>query len=101
MIYDIFTGLAQLYIKGSFACRTTFYFSIEDVKKTIVLDRETCSVNDGNTGENVDCVCKTTGDFFLKVWNEGYTPGLRDFMNGSIKSNSPQLLQAFMASFGK
>lgn len=101
MINDIFAGLSPLYINGVFSRRTSFYFSIDDVKKTIILDAETCSVSNGKTEENVDCVCKTSEQFFLKIWNEGYTPGLRDFMSGTIKSNAPLLLKEFMKSFGK
>ncbi len=71
------------------------------LKKTVVLTPEACRVEDGKTIEEVDCVCKTSSDFFLKIWNEGYRPGMGDFMSGKIKSNNPLTLKDFLAAFGK
>ncbi len=101
MIDEIFSQLPPLYRKGGFPRRTAFYFAIDDIRKTVVLDGESCTVSDGKSDDNADCVCKTTREFFRKVWDEGYTPGLGDFMKGTIKSNAPHLLQQFMTSFGK
>ncbi len=101
MTQDIFAGLAPHYRKGSFPRRTTFYFSIGDERTTVILDGESCTVTEGKPGGEADCVCKTSGEFFRQVWDEGYRPGVRDFMSGAIKSNAPHLLQQFMTSFGK
>jgi len=101
MIHDIFADISSRYRKGGFGRRTTFYFSIGDARKTVVLDADSCTVRDGKADENADCVCKTSVELFLKVWNDGYTPGLKDFMSGAIKSNAPHLLQQFVTSFGK
>jgi putative sterol carrier protein len=101
MIDDIFSRLPPLYRKGGLSRRTTFYFAIDDIRKTVILDGESCSVDDGKTTEQADCVCKTSSRLFLKVWNEGYAPGITDFMSGAIKSNAPHLLQQFLTSFGK
>jgi hypothetical protein len=38
---------------------------------------------------------------FNRIWNEGYRPGIMDFMGGSLKSNARQLLQQFLRAFGK
>lgn len=100
MIDEIFAGLAPAYRKGAVTRRISFYFSIDDAKKSVVLDPDGCTVSDGKT-DNADCVCKTSGEFFLKVWNEGYRPGMRDFLGGAIKSNAPHLLQEFLKGFGK
>jgi putative sterol carrier protein len=101
MLNDIFAALPPLYRNGGVSHRTTFYFSIDDVKKTVILDADSCSVIDGKAGENADCVCKTSEEFFLKVWNDGYKPGMKDFLGGAIKSNAPHLLQEFLKAFGK
>ena len=101
MLNDIFTTLPVLYRKGGISQKTSFYFSIDDVKKTVILDADSCNVIDGKAGENADCVCKTGEEFFLKVWNDGYKPGMKDFLDGSIKSNAPHLLQEFLKAFGK
>lgn len=101
MIETIFSGLEKSYSSGVIDAETSFYFSIDDIKKTVVLTPEACRVEDGKTIEEVDCVCKTSSDFFLKIWNEGYRPGMGDFMSGKIKSNNPLTLKDFLAAFGK
>ncbi|MEI6214171.1 MAG: hypothetical protein WCP10_08705 [Desulfuromonadales bacterium] len=98
---EIFSTLQERYQKGVFTVPTTFYFSIDDMKKTVTLDAEQCLIEDGKTVEDADCVCKTSAEMFDKIWNEGYRPGIMDFMGGAIKSNAPQLLQQLLAAFGK
>lgn len=97
----IFKTLQDNYQKGVFSVPTTFYFSVDDIKKTLTLDSDGCNIKDGKTVEEADCVCKTSGEMFNRIWNEGYRPGIMDFMGGSIKSNAPQLLQQFLSAFGK
>jgi len=101
MLEDIFRTLPESYQKGVFNEPTTFYFSIDDIKKTLTLDAESCLVEDGKTVEDADCVCKTSAVMFNKIWNDGYRPGVMDFMGGAIKSNAPQLLQQLLVAFGK
>ena len=38
---------------------------------------------------------------FLDVWSGNYTPGVKDFMTGAIKSNNPMLLKEFVGAFRK
>ena len=97
----IFGTLAQSYRKGIFSVPTVFYFSIDEVKKTVTLDGAGCSIENGKTVEEADCICKTSAEMFNRIWNEGYRPGVMDFMAGKIKSNAPQLLQQFLQAFGK
>jgi hypothetical protein len=97
----IFKTLQDSYQKGVFNVPTTFYFSVDDIKKTLTLDSGGCRIQDGKSVEEADCVCKTSGEMFNRIWNEGYRPGIMDFMGGSIKSNAPQLLQQFLSAFGK
>jgi hypothetical protein len=98
---DIFRTFQECYQKGVFTVPTTFYFSIDDVKKTVTLAAESCTIEDGKTVEEADCVCKTTAAMFSRIWNDGYRPGIMDFMGGAIKSNAPQLLQQLLVAFGK
>lgn len=98
---DIFTTLQASYQKGVFTVPTTFYFSIDDIKKTVTLDGDGCTIEDGKTVEDADCVCKTSAEMFNRIWNDGYRPGIMDFMGGAIKSNAPQLLQQLLVAFGK
>lgn len=97
----IFNTLQNSYQKGVFNVPTTFYFSIDDIRKTLTLDRDGCHIQDGKTVEDADCVCKTSSEMFNRIWNEGYRPGVMDFMGGAIKSNAPQLLQQLLCAFGK
>ena len=101
MSETIFNTLQDRYQKGVFNVPTTFYFSIDDIKKTVTLDGEGCTVEEGKTIEDADCICKTTAAMFDRIWNDGYRPGIMDFMGGKIKSNAPQLLQQMLAAFGK
>lgn len=98
---EIFSAMREQYQKGVFTLPTTFYFSIDDIKKTVTLGAEGCTVEDGKTVEEADCVCKTSGEMFSRIWNDGYRPGIMDFMGGAIKSNAPQLLQQLLTAFGK
>lgn len=98
---EIFRTLQESYQKGVFNVPTTFYFSVDDMKKTVTLGAESCRIEDGKTVEDADCVCKTSAAMFGRIWNAGYRPGIMDFMGGTIKSNAPQLLQQFLAAFGK
>lgn len=101
MIEAIFSGLEGNYSPADIDAETSYYFSIEDIKKTVVLTPQTCRVEDGKTLETVDCVCKTDSDFFLKIWNDGYRPGMTDFIGGKIKSNDPFKLKDFLSAFGR
>lgn len=101
MLNAIFAELPQRYARGTFSAPTSFYFALDDTRKTVLFDRDSCSVVDGKVRENVDCVCKTSAAFFLRIWQEDYRPGMGDFLKGTIKSNAPQLLQQFLHACGK
>ena len=101
MIEQIFSEIPQNYNPATVSDPFTIYFSIDAVKKTVQLTSTVCQVDDGRVVEDADCVCKTSAEFFLKVWNEGYKPGLKDFLSGAIKSNNPELLKTFLIACGK
>ena len=101
MTEGLFAELPASYRKGIFSTVTTFYFSVDETRKTVTLGPDGCTVAEGKTVEAADCVCKTGADFLAKIWDQGYRPGPMDFMSGKIKSNAPQLLQQFLQAFGK
>jgi hypothetical protein len=101
MVEAIFAGLARSFRPGSMQQTLHYYYSVGEVRKTVILGPEVCRVENGKSVESADCVCKTSPDFFLKIWNEGYTPGMKDFLAGTIKSNNPSALKDFLAAFGK
>ncbi|MDU0460049.1 MAG: hypothetical protein RW306_15090 [Geobacteraceae bacterium] len=98
---EIFKTLQANYKKGIFEETTVFYFSVGDIKKTLTLDSEGCHIRDGKPDTGADCSCSTSVEIFNKIWNEGYRPGIMDFMTGKIKSDAPLMLQQFLLAFGK
>lgn len=101
MVEEIFTELPNHFQAEVFNKPLSFYFSLGDIKKTVQCSNAGCSVADGRAVDSADCVCKTSPEFFMKIWNEGYRPGVKDFMTGTIKSNNPNALQEFLKGFGK
>lgn len=101
MVETIFSSLPDTYLPGVVKEPVSYYFSLDEQKKTVKLSPDGCVVEDGRTVESADCVCKTSGEFFLKIWNDGYRPGMGDFLSGTIKSNNPSALQLFLQAFGK
>lgn len=101
MVEDVFASLDGSFVEGAVAKPITFYFSLGDTKKTVALSPESCEINDGKVVDNADCVCKTSPEFFMKIWDEDYRPGMKDFLSGTIKSNNPNALQDFLRGFGK
>jgi len=101
MVEKIFADLPGIFKPEAVSSAVNYYFSLEDVKKTVKLTPESCLVEDGKTVDNADCVCKTSQEFFQKIWDDGYRPGLKDFMSGTIKSNNPDKLKTFLSAFGK
>jgi hypothetical protein len=46
---DMFRTFQESYQKGVFNVPTTFYFSIDGIRKTLTLDAESCLIEDGKT----------------------------------------------------
>jgi hypothetical protein len=101
MIDELFAAIPGQYVTGIITRPTTYYFSVDDIKKTVRLDSERAIVEDGKTVEDADCVCKTSAEFLAKIWRDDYRPGVMDFMSGKIKSNDPAALETFLRCFGK
>lgn len=101
MINDIFNELPDAFVAGGTSEPVSFYFSLGETKKTVMISPDKCSVSDGKAVDNADCVCKTSPEFFVKIWQDGYRPGMKDFLSGTIKSNNPGSLQTFLKCFGK
>ena len=101
MVEQIFNQMEEQYNGAAIEQPASIYFSIDETKKTVFISSDGCRVEAGRTLDNADCVCKTSTEFFLKVWNQNYRPGLKDFLSGAIKSNNPSILQSFLAACGK
>ncbi|MFB6264312.1 MAG: AMP-binding protein [Bradymonadaceae bacterium] len=81
----------------------SYYFSLGDVddhKWSIRVDEGSCRVAQGKPENGLaDCVVKTSPDMFRKIVEEGYVPGVEEFMSGDIKTNDPDLLRDFRELF--
>ncbi len=101
-VSKVFESLGKQFKKGALKSARTFYFSLDDDEKwTVALSPDACKVTKGKATGEADCVFKASAEMFLDVWSGDYTPGIKDFMSGKIKSNNPQLLKEFLAAFGK
>ncbi|MDJ0622297.1 MAG: hypothetical protein QNJ17_05000 [Desulfocapsaceae bacterium] len=101
MLEKIFADLPDQFKAQQVSTTVSYYFSLGDTKKTVKISPNGCTVEDGKTVDNADCVCKTSPEFFSQIWEDGYRPGLKDFMSGTIKSNKPDELKTFLKAFGK
>lgn len=101
MIESIFTSMPAAFRAGTVTAPLSYYFSVEAVKKTVYLTPDACRVVDGKDCDNADCVCKLDGTMLARIWNDGYLPGMKDFLGGAIKSNDPAKLKLFLAAFGR
>jgi hypothetical protein len=101
MIEAIIAEMASLFRKGVFEGRTSFYFSVDDTPITIVIDAQSYAVERGKTLQQADCSCKTGTEMFGRIWNDGYRPGIMDFLGGAIKCDAPLMLPQFLKAFGK
>ena len=99
MLDALFNAMPETFVAGTFTKPTSFYFSLGDVKKSVQCTADGCTISDGRAVDNADCVCKTSPEFFLKIWEENYRPGMKDFMTGTIKSNNPNALQDVFTLF--
>ncbi|WP_020674508.1 hypothetical protein [Geopsychrobacter electrodiphilus] len=101
MIDAIFKEMPQSFQLGKIDKSISYYFSIDECKKTVFIDAQNCRVEEGKTTDSADCVCKTSTEFFERIWNEGYRPGVKDFLSGAIRSNNPEALRTLLIAFGK
>ena len=85
MLEEIFADLPARFVSGAVEESISFYFSLDTCKRTVYLSPDSCSIEEGRTTDSADCVCKTSPDFFLKIWRDDYRPSVADFLAGTIK----------------
>lgn len=101
MMEEIFSRLEKSFRPDPGRAMRSYYFSVDETRKTVFLGPDGVQVAEGRTVAEADCVCKTSAPFFLKVWQDGYRPGMQDFLSGAIKSNNPSALKEFLEAFGR
>ncbi len=97
----VFMSLNEKFIKAQLDSKVSYYFSISDDDKwTITVDSDKCNVAPGKpSGGKADCVIKTSPEIVHKMIMNSYVPSFDEFMNGTIKTNSPDLLIRFQSVF--
>jgi len=73
----------------------SWYFSMGDVRWTVIIDESGCQVVEGRPPSgSADCVVKSTPDIIQKLILESYVPGPTEFVSGVIKTNDiPGLIE--------
>jgi hypothetical protein len=80
----------------------TYYFSLGDGKEakwTVVVTKEGCRIVNDKVEGKADCVFKTDVKMFTRIMREHYIPEVAEFMNGTVKTNDPELLTTFLSLF--
>jgi long-chain acyl-CoA synthetase len=92
----LFEDLEKRFVPGKVTGTTSFYFTLgegPEAKWTVRVSATECVITMGKpTTGAADCVLKTSAEMFTRIIREGYTPGIPEFMSGTIKSNDPTML---------
>jgi len=94
------SGLAQRFDADRVERPVSWYFSLGDVKHTVCVSEESCSVEPGRPRQgSADCVVKSEPEMVTRIICEGYIPTPSEFMSGAIKTNDIPLLIEFTRVF--
>jgi long-chain acyl-CoA synthetase len=102
VLQDIFTDLERRFQATEVSDPVTWYFSLgdgKDAKWTVQVTKESCKIINEKLDGPADCVFKTDAKTFVKIIRDKYIPEVSDFMNGTVKTNSPELLTTFISVF--
>jgi long-chain acyl-CoA synthetase len=80
----------------------TYYFSLgngPDAKWTVKIDPKGCLIVNEKLDGPADCVMKTDVKMFTRIVREHYIPQVSEFMDGTVKTNDPDLLLKFVTVF--
>ena len=73
-------------------------FIFKHQKWVMEIGPESCEITPGKA-DNADIFLKTSEELFLKLLVGEWTPGIKDFMMGKIKSNDPTKLTVLKDCF--
>ncbi|RME21132.1 MAG: hypothetical protein D6798_18830, partial [Deltaproteobacteria bacterium] len=89
----IFDEMARRFDPTALDGPRTYYFSIGEVRRTVKLDKGGCTVEEGRTVDDADCVLKADPKLFVDMVTRGRKPGPLDIARGRIKTNDPDKLR--------
>ena len=98
-IPQLFAAMPSRYRAGKVDRSMSYYFSIGDHQYTVKVDPKACTVENGKTVENADCVLKTTPELFEKMVIHGKIPGPIDIARGKVKTNDTGALMKLRELF--
>lgn len=99
---DIFGDLERRFQAAEVKEPVTWYFSLGDGKEakwTVQVTPERCLIVNDKLDGRADCVFKTDAKTFTKIIKDHYIPDVSEFLNGTVKTNNPELLTTFIQVF--
>ena len=67
-----------------------------EAKWTVQVTPERCLIVNDKLDGRADCVFKTDAKTFTKIIKDHYIPDVSEFLNGTVKTNNPELLTTFI-----
>ena len=98
-VQTIFKTMPERYKTGALDKPLTYYFSIGKDKWTVKLTPEECTVENGKTVKNADCVVKADPKVFADLVIRGKQPGPLAIAWGKFKTSSLELAAKMMQLF--
>jgi long-chain acyl-CoA synthetase len=102
VLQEIFIDLEKRFQKDEVKEPVTWYFSLgegKDAKWTVQVTPERCLIVNDKLDGRADCVFKTDAKTFTKIIRDHYIPDVSEFLNGTVKTNNPELLTTFIQVF--
>jgi long-chain acyl-CoA synthetase len=99
---ELFGDLERRFDPDNVKSKLTYYFSLgagPESKWTVQVDKSGCNIFNGKLDEPADCVMKTDVKMFTRIVREHYIPQVSEFLDGTVKTNDPELLTAFVQVF--
>ncbi len=102
VLREIFADLEKRFQKDAVKEPANFYFKLGDSlesKWTVQVSQDGCRIVNEKL-EGVDAVViKTDPKMFTRIMRDHYAPDISEFLDGTIKTNNPELLAMFLSFF--
>jgi long-chain acyl-CoA synthetase len=102
VLNEIFLDLEKRFQKDEVKDPCTWYFSLGEFKEakwTVQVTKERCLIVNDKLDGKADCVFKTDAKTFSRIIRDHYIPDVSEFLNGTVKTNNPELLTTFIQVF--
>jgi long-chain acyl-CoA synthetase len=99
---EIFTDLEKRFQPDAVKDPLTYYFSLgegKETKWTVQVNKDGCRIINDKVDGKADCVFKTDAKTFTEIIRDHRIPDVSEFLNGTIKTNDPDLLTTFLQVF--